>query len=1254
MRLLPALVLVFSQEPDVIHVGEIVKAEIPADGTIFHSPVVDKLKLEQPLHGVSLALEVKEKQLVSLELHSHFFDAYLILRRSTGEVIAEDDDGLWNSHARIVQELEQGIYAVEVCTLKPDHGGFRLTTAAGGSAPVQGQELLRARLADYLEAARVLAQKHGDDSLPVADKINRASLLHYHLGNYEKAVELGAQALSIRQQRCPANDPLVIESLGNLAALQSVAGNLQQALDSMADLIARIRLMPGDRSSILASNLNNMGLIAQRLDRYEESIAALNEAVQIRETKIRDQPLALAICLNNLALSQFYLGQMDEAEATYAKSISLLEDQVDAQHPELANTLSNLAGLLKRKGEYRRAQAAAEQALSIREAVLGPNHLHTASTLEELASILRHRAQYTEARKLFERVLEIKVQALPAGHPDIAQTWNNLGVQLTDQGDLEGAQDCYRRALAILGESLGPNHTRYADAQANLGRLLRRLGRFGEARQSLDEALQTLLQHLPKDHPNVIHCQVSLGVLMLDQGDYEAAERAMRETIELCRASGFAQHSFHADALSALEQVLRRSGREEEALEICKEVLKVWRDLVGEDHPSYAIALNNLAVVYRQVGKAEEAQELLHRVHGIWATAYGELHPDTAQACYNLGSLYFDRKKWEDALSWLRLAQTTQEKILGLNHPDSVDTLNLLSRTQWKMGEQEAARSGVLDCVERMSAYLNLNLPQLSEAERFRLLDHLNDCVGGVLLLADGAPDGYRRQAAEALLHWKGWAGEIALQGRQRLRQNQSPERLAMLAELRAINAKLASSTRNRGVVGTQLNLLTQRREELERQLAVDSPATIPSGSSYPSVVACLADDEAIMDFIVLPSSRDSRVQLWLTTAEDTAPRVFDLGARSELEAVVDGFRKAIYGTRGGRALAKDGQRSASAYRLLFSPVESQLENVNRIFISLDSFLGGVPFETLQNKEGMFLIERYSFVYLQKLSALPGITAGRKEISNSSESEPSLLAVGGVNYGTPNFDGGESSNRSNGNDSVYWAPLPFTGSEAREITALHEAKFSTKAARLLLTDVEASEQRLQSEMPNYEVLHLATHGFFRPSGLPSMWELVPSAGGMANYQMAPEFHYLVARMPGLLSGLVLGNANEQGAAANDDGYLTAAEVMWMDLASARLVVLSACESGLGEPRIGEGMLGLQRAFHLAGVKTVVSSLWEINDPATNKLMRDFYINLWHKGMNVGEALRQAQLATLRKNRLELQGRTLPYIWGAFVLSGDWR
>ena len=209
-----------------------------------------------------------------------------------------------------------------------------------------------------------------------------------------------------------------------------------------------------------------------------------------------------------------------------------------------------------------------------------------------------------------------------------------------------------------------------------------------------------------------------------------------------------------------------------------------------------------------------------------------------------------------------------------------------------------------------------------------------------------------------------------------------------------------------------------------------------------------------------------------------------------------------------------------------------------------------------------------------------------------------------------------------------------------------------------MREEDARKSAVRAALQKSRYAHLATHGFFAPEELKSALatrsgdERLFGLGGVSGWH------------PLLLSGVVLSGANKEAKPGEEDGILTALEVSEMDLSGLELAVLSACETGLGQEASGEGLLGLQRAFQVAGTRSVVASLWKVPDRETQALMAEFYRVAWGKTVvSRVEALRQAQLAMLRegdnrgmvrRDKEEKSGRVPPYYWAAFVLSGDWR
>jgi CHAT domain-containing protein len=326
-----------------------------------------------------------------------------------------------------------------------------------------------------------------------------------------------------------------------------------------------------------------------------------------------------------------------------------------------------------------------------------------------------------------------------------------------------------------------------------------------------------------------------------------------------------------------------------------------------------------------------------------------------------------------------------------------------------------------------------------------------------------------------------------------------------------------------------------------------------------------------------------------------------------------------------------------------------------------------MPFAALPGRdEGRYLLEEVALAVVPVPQLLPQLLGRRDRIR--PETPPSLLIVGDVD-----FDAASAGLRSpkpapatawqrrraeRAGEAQKWDSLEGARHEVDSI----ESKFrraEPQGKLMVLRREEATEEAVRREAPQYEYFHVATHGFFAPGELKSALS-GPVASPLGKGEAVNR---VVGFPPGLLSGLVLAGANRPPT-EGDDGVLTALEVADLDLLGVELAVLSACDTGTGEVAGGEGVLGLQRAFQVAGARGTVTSLWKVDDKNTRSLMERLYENYWiEKSSSALEALRRAQLALLREGDKERAKRvpveegpvrTPPYYWAAFVLSGDWR
>ena len=349
------------------------------------------------------------------------------------------------------------------------------------------------------------------------------------------------------------------------------------------------------------------------------------------------------------------------------------------------------------------------------------------------------------------------------------------------------------------------------------------------------------------------------------------------------------------------------------------------------------------------------------------------------------------------------------------------------------------------------------------------------------------------------------------------------------------------------------------------------------------------------------------------------------------------------------------------------------------MLISPDGVLGRLPFGALPGKEpGKYLIEEYALAVVPVPQIIPELVqeAGRKQLRKN------LLLMGNINYdvrpsktpsdslGKPEPLGRQPLQKRSGLGP--FGQLSGTADEIAALKNMYRKDFGSDGVTTL-DESHASKQAFCDEAPKHRYLHVATHGFFSPQSQQSIAPTVLESSRFGEMSLGMGIGGL---HPGLQSGLALAGANRAQRVASladpnaDDGILTAEEIGAMNLDGADLVMLSACETGLGTAAGGEGLLGLQRAFQSAGTRTVVASLWKVDDRATQVLMVNFYRNLWDKKLGMLDALRQAQLTMLHQYRpkegklrgivhgqspqAESTGPLSPYYWAAFILSGNWR
>ena len=381
----------------------------------------------------------------------------------------------------------------------------------------------------------------------------------------------------------------------------------------------------------------------------------------------------------------------------------------------------------------------------------------------------------------------------------------------------------------------------------------------------------------------------------------------------------------------------------------------------------------------------------------------------------------------------------------------------------------------------------------------------------------------------------------------------------------------------------------------------------------------------------------------------DAQPVVVALGSVDEIDRLLTEWRAQIASEAGDEAIGDTGPSRAAGVRLrrrIWDPLQAAIGDPRRVFIVPDGAISLVPFAALPVGVRSFLIETAPRLHY--------LTAERDV---DHHLEPSavgkgLLAIGGAAFGSRPATAPASTGCADVT-GLQFEQLDGSLEEARQIARIWTSAFHDPGSARVLSGDQAREETFKRDAPGSRVLHLATHGFFLSGDCQEQIRGTRSVGGLVSARPAGPSSR--PQNDTWLSALAFARANARATVRGDqaDGILVADEVAALQLTGVEWAVLSACDTGLGRPVAGEGVLGLQRAFQLAGVRTVIMTLWPVDDRATGALMRELYTERFVKGLASDEAMRGASLAVLRARRAEGKS-THPFFWAAFVATGDWR
>ncbi len=1021
---------------------------------------------------------------------------------------------------------------------------------------------------------------------------NRATSLQSR-GELEEAEKLYSEALTKFNQSDKEQKLLYADTQSNLGILKSDQGKNQEALQLLVEAKNTYEAAGSIETIGYVNVLNKLGTVYLKANNVQQASQVFDAAMTQISKVPSVGPMTKLQTLTGVGSVAFQEGKIATADSIFSKVVSAYENQSLKSDVNYLAALNNLASVKQMQGKLKVSRDLMRSMSNQASKIYGKESRLYANALNSLA-MLDFRLGFTsEAKLAIDSAMDIYVKIKATESTDYAHLLASKAKYYQMQGNYNLAEPEYRTAIEIVGKNEGEQSIEYAQLLNSQALLLQTLGNYAEAEKLLMECKQII--------------EVKLG---RNNTDYSTA----------------------LQNLAALYQVLGRLPQAEKMLE---EAQAIDRIVLGEMHPQYAVLIQNLATLYQKTGRAKESEKYLNSALKNYEFNFGKINSSYATTVGNLASLYQDESRWSEAeVSW-KESLSIRKELVGEEHPDYVRAqlgLAGLYHAQAKFADAELMYDPV---IKNYQNQVKEFFPSMSEREKTAFFAKVKSAFDSYIDFAIEYGNTNPARKAELLTNVynlqlvnKAILLSASSKVRSKILSSNDAQLLSQYQEwLRTKELILKWYTQFTIEERNQANIkeLESRANDLEKSLSLQSSffkEGMDQGQvTFTEVQSSLSAQESAVEILRIKKRyvKDSVYYLGLVlNNQSTSPHsvIFKYGEKLE-----NRFFKFL------RNSIKFSYPDTISYDLFWKPLETELTNTQTVFISCDGVFNKVNFNVLKSKtSNQFVIDKW---LVRRLSNTRELVEMRKSnVVGSLLNNALLVGYADFNLEKSNVTSG-SEKRSVahffGFDGEEIPVLPATEKEIETLGALMDSK-QWKVKRLM--QAEATEENVK-KIEGQSVVHIASHGFFLTD--------VSANDGSLNEEFLsnPLFQSGI-----LLSGAAVPDHLREG---REDGVLTAYEAMNLNLDNTELVALSACETGLGEIQNGEGVFGLQRSFLMAGANSILMSLWQVDDVATQELMVHFY-SIWLGGAGKHEAFRQAQLK-IKESYPE------PYFWGGFIMVG---
>ncbi len=931
--------------------------------------------------------------------------------------------------------------------------------------------------------------------------------------------------------------------------------------------------------------LNHIAELYELTDKYTEANLTLEKATFLARSKYSDTDYQYGIELSNIAKLQIKLGQYEKAEENLNKSLKILEEfrKDDSKKIYLIHAIETQATLYGIKGLFDEAEDALNRSskiISKSDKITGVDELNTA---KELSSLFIQLGKYSSTQEKLLRLISEYEKLYGTSSVRLIEPLINMGKLSLAKGDYTEASKIADRATKIAVTVYGEKSTKAAPTyklQSDIGYAI---GDFDNAEKNILKALESQEKQFGRNHIEVAKSLAQLGIIKFYKGDKATdVEKIMSEAQDIMGAR------------------------------------------LGKENPQYADILKSVAIVKISEKKFPEAITALTQAEAIWRSKTGTKTNINAASIYTLtGDLFYQTRNYKKAEEFYSQARDIYEKYFNRSHPEYVKILSKQAKVYYMEGNFKRAKSNIEQAFSNYDTFIKQYFPALSEREKAKYWNTIKGDFEFYNTLAFSQLEDFRDLTGKVYdyqLLTKALLLSSSIKIRERILssndENLKNSYLQWIQKKEFLTTALSMSTEQLLENGIDPGTLTLEIEKLEREISEKSELFSQNFDNkkitYQNVQKALSKSEAAIEMIRYRhfdhSFTDSIVYVALYVKGDNSrPKAIILPNGHRMESrFLSYYRNAI-------TSKLDDNYS---YKVFWEPIQTEIGTTSTIYLSPDGVYNQINLEAIRTPDGKYVIDNSNIVVVSNTKDLHLRRIKKKQV---------VAANNATMFGNPTFYLTASTRRN-------VPSLPGTEKEVDELQALLKKNGWVTDEYV---ETFASEDQVKS-LSSPKIFHIATHGFYTPSvSQDELAELTESEARMTEN-------------PLLKTGLLLSGAGDILNKTNynynlESGILTAYEAMSLNLDQTDLVVLSACQTGLGDIANGEGVYGLQRAFLVAGAKVLIMSMFKVDDEATQKLILNFY-RKWLSTNN----LRQSFVNAKKELRVDYPE---PYYWGTFMMIG---